>query len=117
MLKDLQQLGELLYREHGIITEGDRRTIIVLDDLRTDTTTREVGTRIDMRDEPQCRTILIAWSSWDLCHYIALLFEAYGGYTEGYQLVTQETEQVKLLLCRGVSRAIGIALRIDLYIA
>ena len=117
MLKDLQQLGELLYREHGIITEGDGRTIIVLDDLRADTTAREVGTRIDMRDEPQRRTILIAWSSWDLRHYIALLFEAYGGHTEGYQLVTQETEQVKLLLCRGVSRAIGIALRIDLYIA
>ena len=48
MLKDLQQLGELLYREHGIITEGDRRTIIVLDDLRTDTTAREVRARIDM---------------------------------------------------------------------
>ena len=48
MLKDLQQLGELLYREHGIITEGDGRTIIVLDDLRADTTTREVGTRINM---------------------------------------------------------------------
>ena len=117
MLKDLQQLGELLYREHGIITEGDGRTIVVLDDLRADTTTREVGTRIDMRDEPQRRTILIAWSSWYLRHYIALLFEAYRGYTEGYQLVTQETEQVKLLLCRGVSRAIGITLRIDLYIA
>ena len=70
-----------------------------------------------MRDEAQRRTILIAWSSWDLRHHIALLFEAYGGYTEGYQLVTQETEQVKLLLCRGVSRAIGIALRIDLYVA
>ena len=48
MLKDLQQLGELLYREHGIITEGDGRTIIVLDDLRADTTTREVWARIDM---------------------------------------------------------------------
>ena len=48
MLKDLQQLGELLYREHGIITEGDGRTIVVLDDLRADTTTREVGARIDM---------------------------------------------------------------------
>ena len=48
MLKDLQQLGELLYREHGIITEGDGRTIIVLDDLRADTTPREVGTRINM---------------------------------------------------------------------
>ena len=48
MLKDLQQLGELLYREHGIITEGDGRTIIVLDDLRADTTTREVWARINM---------------------------------------------------------------------
>ena len=48
MLKDLQQLGELLYREHGIITEGDGRTIVVLDDLRADTTAREVGARIDM---------------------------------------------------------------------
>ena len=48
MLKDLQQLGELLYREYGIITEGDGRTIVVLDDLRADTTTREVGTRINM---------------------------------------------------------------------
>ena len=48
MLKDLQQLGELLYREYGIITEGDGRTIVVLDDLRTDTTTREVRARIDM---------------------------------------------------------------------
>ena len=70
-----------------------------------------------MRDEPQRRAILIAWSSWDLRHHIALLFEADGGYPEGYQFVTQETEQVKLLLCRGVSRAIGIALRIDLYVA
>ena len=117
MLEDLQQLGELLYREHGIITEGDGRTIIVLDDLRADTTACEVRARIDMRDEPQHRTILIAWSSWDLRHHIALLFEADGGYPEGYQFVTQETEQVKLLLCRGVSRAIGIALRIDLYVA
>ena len=88
MLKDLQQLGELLYREHGIITEGAGRTIVVLDDLRADTMAREVGTRINMRDEPQRRTILIAWSSWDLRHHIALLFEAYGGYTEGYQLIT-----------------------------
>ena len=48
MLKDLQQLGELLYREHGIITEGDGRTIIVLDDLRADTTAREVRARINM---------------------------------------------------------------------
>ena len=48
MLKDLQQLGELLYREYGIITEGDGRTIIVLDDLRADTTAREVRARIDM---------------------------------------------------------------------
>ena len=48
MLKDLQQLRKLLHREHGIITEGDGRTIIVLDDLRTDTTPREVGTRINM---------------------------------------------------------------------
>ena len=48
MLKDLQQLGELLYREHAIITERNGRTIIVLDDLRADTTPREVGTRIDM---------------------------------------------------------------------
>ena len=48
MLKDLQQLGELLYREHGIITEEDGRTIVVLDDLRADTTAREVGTRINM---------------------------------------------------------------------
>ena len=48
MLKDLQQLGELLYREHGIITEEDGRTIVVLDDLRTDTTAREVRACINM---------------------------------------------------------------------
>jgi hypothetical protein len=48
MLKDLQQFGELLYREYGIITEGDGRTIVVFDDLRADTTAREVGTRINM---------------------------------------------------------------------
>ena len=48
MLKDLQQLGELLYREYGIITEGDGRTIIVLDDLGADTTAREVRARINM---------------------------------------------------------------------
>ena len=113
MPQELHELGELPSRQLCCIPQSNRGAVIVLYDLRAYTTPCEVRAGISVSDEAECWSVFVARRSGDLRHDVALLQQAHLWDAHLDELVTKEAQEVKLLLCRGVSRAGRVALGID----
>ena len=73
-------------------------SVVVLDDLRLDVCARRVRGGVDMRDESDCRNIILAAVGRNRSHDVAVFVEG-GLDSHGLKFVTQHAEQVELLGC------------------